>query len=150
MTLLTNIKDAQLTARKAHDNVATALLTTLYSEAAMVGKNATPSHESTDAEVTAVIRKFLKNTREYMDIMGDRREGDVVDRLHAEEQILEQFLPQQMTELELEKCIATFMHANGLSGPKALGLVMKMLKEQHGGQYDGQLASAVAKRLVGG
>lgn len=150
MTLLTNIKDAQLTARKAHDNVATALLTTLYSEAAMVGKNATPSHESTDAEVTAVIRKFLKNTREYMDIMGDRREGDVCDRLSEEYDILERFLPQQMTESELETTITTFMDTNGLSGPKALGLVMKMLKEQHGGQYDGQLASAVAKHLVGG
>lgn len=148
MTLLTNIKDAQLTARKAHDNVATALLTTLYSEAAMVGKNATPSHESTDAEVTAVIRKFLKNTREFMAIAGDRREGDVCDRLYAEEQILEQFLPTQMTELELEKCIATFMADNGLSGPKALGLVMKMLKDNYGGMYDGQTASAVAKRLT--
>jgi uncharacterized protein YqeY len=72
----------------------------------------------------------------------------VCDRLYAEEQILEQFLPTQMTELELEKCIATFMADNGLSGPKALGLVMKMLKDQYGGMYDGQTASAVAKRLT--
>ena len=150
MTLLTDIKDAQLVARKAHDEVAIGVLTTLYSEAAMVGKNATPPHESTDAEVTAVIRKFLKNTRDYMNIMGDRREGDVFDQLSVEYDILEQFLPQQMTETELETTITTFMDTNGLSGPKALGLVMKMLKEQHGGQYDGQLASAVAKRLVGG
>ena len=148
MTLLTDIKDAQLVARKAHDDVASRLLTTLYSEAAMVGKNAVPPHDSTDAEVTAVIRKFLKNTRDYLQIMGDRREGDVCDRLYAEEQILEQFLPTQMTELELEKCIATFMADNGLSGPKALGLVMKMLKDNYGGMYDGQTASAVAKRLA--
>lgn len=148
MTLLTDIKDAQLVARKAHDEVATSVLTTLYSEASMVGKNATPPHESTDAEVTATIRKFMKNTRDYMDIMGDRREGDVCDRLSAEYDILEKFLPQQMTELELETCIVTFMTDNGLSGPKALGLVMKMLKDQHGGQYDGQTASAVAKRLA--
>lgn len=148
MSLLTDIKDAQLEARRAHDSLATGLLTTLYSEAAMVGKNASPSHVSTDAEVTATIRKFLKNTREFMAIAGDRREGDVCDRLYAEEQILEQFLPTQMTELELEKCIATYMTDNGLSGPKALGLVMKMLKDNYGGMYDGQTASAVAKRLA--
>ena len=148
MTLLDTIKAEQLVARKAHDSVATSVLTTLYSEAAMVGKNATPPHESTDAEVTATIRKFIKNNQEFASIAGDRRDSDTCDRLFEELQILEKFLPQQMTELELEKCIATFMADNGLSGPKALGLVMKMLKDQHGGQYDGQLASAVAKRLA--
>lgn len=38
MTLLTDIKDAQLVARKAHNEVATSVLTTLYSEASMVGR----------------------------------------------------------------------------------------------------------------
>lgn len=148
MTLLTDIKDAQLVARKSHDDVAIGVLTTLYSEASMVGKNATPPHESTDIEVVATIHKFLKNTREFLKLAGDRHDFDTCFRLHAEEQILEKFLPQQMTELELEKCIATFMADNGLAGPKALGLVMKMLKDQYGGMYDGQLASAVAKRLA--
>lgn len=148
MTLLTDIKDAQLVARKARDGVATSVLTTLYAEAAIVGKNATPPRESNDAEVASMIRKFLKNNQECMSSAGDRRDYNLCDKLYAEQQVLEGFLPRQMTELELEKCIATFMTDNGLSGPKALGLVMKMLKEQYGGQYDGQLASAVAKRLA--
>jgi uncharacterized protein YqeY len=149
MTLLTDIKDAQLVARKAHDDVATGVLTTLYSEAAMVGKNANPPRESTDAEVAATIRKFLKNTREFMSIAGDRREGDVLDRLVVEEEILEQFLPKQMTAEELTAAVKTFVEQNGLTSSKSMGLIMNMLKEQYGGMYDGKMASQVIKDILG-
>ena len=101
MTLLTDIKDKQLTARKAKDEVASSLLTTLYSEAAMVGKNAVPPHDSTDAEVIATIKKFLKNTIEFLNVAGDRREGDVVDNLWEERTLLEEFLPKQLSDAEL-------------------------------------------------
>jgi uncharacterized protein len=149
MTLLTNIKDAQLVARKAHDDVATGVLTTLYSEASMVGKNATPPRESTDAEVAATIRKFLKNTREFMSIAGDRRDSDTCDRLYAEQCILEQFLPKQMTVDELTAVVKAFVEQNGLTNAKSMGLVMNMLKEQYGGMYDGKVASQVIKDILG-
>jgi uncharacterized protein YqeY len=149
MTLLTDIKDAQLVARKAHDAVATGVLTTLYSEAAMVGKNANPPRESTDAEVAATIRKFLKTTREFIMMAGDRRDADTVNRLSAEEEILEGFLPQQMTVDEITAVVRSFVEQNGLTNSKSMGLVMTMLKEQYGGMYDGKVASQIIKDVLG-
>jgi len=61
MTLMEQIKTAQVTARKTGAQEAS-LLTTLLGEAAMVGKNA--NRETTDQEVVAVVKKFVKNIDE--------------------------------------------------------------------------------------
>lgn len=148
MTLLTDIKDKQLIARKAKDEVASSLLTTLYSEAAMTGKNATPPHESTDAEVIATIKKFLKNTVEFLGMAGDRRDSDLVEKLDAERTILEAFLPKQLSDAELTNIMQSILVTNGISGPKGMGILMKLLKEQYDGLYDGKVASAIAKQLL--
>lgn len=57
MTITEQIKAASLTARKARDTVASALLTTLLSDVVMIGKNA--GRETTDAEAVAIVKKFI-------------------------------------------------------------------------------------------
>ena len=57
MTIAEQIKAASLTARKARDTVASALLTTLLSDVVMIGKNA--GRETTDAEAVAIVKKFI-------------------------------------------------------------------------------------------
>lgn len=146
MSLMQQIRDRQLAARKA-GHAEAALYTTLLGEAAMIGKN-DGNRETTDAEVVAVVKKFIKNIDDTMthlrnsitDALTDQRE-----LLSAERKCLEQFLPQQMTEADLE----SFVQATVASGAGNMGAVMKLLKEQRAGQYDGQLASAVAKRVLG-
>ena len=51
------------------------------------------------------------------------------------------FLPKQLTADELKEIIGGVVAANGIAGPKGTGLVMKMLKEQYDGLYDGKVAS---------
>ena len=152
MSLLNDIKAKQLELRKAqmHDKidrgVEISLLTTLYSEASVPGKNA--QRESTDAEVIAVIKKFVKNNDECMMSAGDRRDGDWCDRLTIERNVLDLFLPKQLSVDELKEIIGGFVAANGIAGPKGTGLVMKMLKEQYDGLYDGKTASEIVKTIL--
>lgn len=152
MSLLNDIKAKQLELRKAqmHDkidrNIEISLLTTLYSEASVPGKNA--QRESTDAEVIAVIKKFVKNNDECMSSAGDRRDSDWCDRLSIERGVLDLFLPKQLTVDELKEIIGGFIAANGIAGPKGTGLVMKMLKEQYDGLYDGRIASDVVRGFL--
>ena len=152
MSLLNDIKAKQLELRKAqmHDKidrgVEISLLTTLFSEASVPGKAA--QRESTDAEVIAVIKKFVKNNDECMMSAGSRRDSDWHDRLSIERDVLNLFLPKQLTADELKEIIGGFVAANGIAGPKGTGLVMKMLKEQYEGLYDGKVASDIVKMVL--
>lgn len=133
MTLMEQIKNKQIVARKA-GSVDASLLTTLLGEAAMLGKNA--GRETTDQEVVAVVKKFIKNIDETVSALAARNRD--ADSFLAERAVLEQFLPLQLTELALEHIARNY---------KSMPEFMKFLKEHHAGQYDGKLASTVAKKI---
>jgi uncharacterized protein YqeY len=150
--ILSNIKNLQTTLRKKQMkegvdlSVEISLLTTLYAEAASVGKNS--QRESTDAEVIATIKKFIKNNEQFAQACGDRREIDKLDILEREREVLESFIPKQLSDTELKTIIKEFIDANGITGPKGMGLVMKELKEKYDGLYDGKIASNIIKQML--
>jgi uncharacterized protein YqeY len=133
MTLMEQIKTLQVTARKTGDSTAS-LLTTLLGEAAMVGKNA--GRETTDAEVVAVAKKFIKNIDETVTALNSHNKDASV--FLAERKVLEQFLPQQLSEDALREI--ALRHTD-------MPAFMKHLKENYAGQYDGKAASAIAKSV---
>jgi uncharacterized protein YqeY len=121
------IRADQLTARKAKDSVRASLLTTLIGEASAVGK-AAGNRESTDAEVTAVIQKFIKNI--------DLTLTHVKDAVAlAERAILETYLPKQMSKEQIVAEIEV-VKASGVDAKALKGAVMKHFKEKFAGQYD--------------
>lgn len=133
MTLMEQIKTQQIAARKAGDPKAS-LLTTLLGEAAMVGKNA--GRETTDAEVVAVVKKFIKNVDETIAALQARNQ--LFADFAVEREVLEQFLPMQLSEaalIEVAKC------------QENMPAFMKHLKENFAGKYDGKLAASVAKSI---
>jgi uncharacterized protein len=133
--LLQKIKADQLAARIKKDGIKTALLTTLIGDAEMIGKN--DNRATTDAEVIAVIKKFLKNNLKFRKHLGGES-GDVM--LTTEQLILESYLPKQLTADELIKII-TENFGDELKSKK--GAIMKFLKENYVGLYDGATAAKV-------
>jgi uncharacterized protein YqeY len=170
MSMLEKLKADQLTARKAKDSVATALLTTLIGEASKVSDEEFKKGLTTitDEKVIVTIKKFLKNAEEakrFMDIEFTRvmghspddgktrpvtpegrvfMEGFVPKMRVADREIaiLNEYLPQQMDEFQLREAIDLFKTAN----PDAnMGAIMAHLKAEYAGLYDGKLASSLAK-----
>jgi uncharacterized protein len=135
MTLMQKIKQDQVEARKNRDTIRANLLTTLIGEAEMVGKNS-GNRESTDAEVAAVIKKFVKNAEETLTAL--KAQGTFNEAIAVEVGILNGYLPQQLSEYELKAI------AEGRSGMPDF---MKYLKDNYAGQYDGRLASQVAREV---
>lgn len=146
MTLLTQIKQDQLQARKDKDQVKVGILTTLVSEAAMIGKN-DGNRESTDAEVIATIKKFIKNTDETISLL-EKEHGDLVAKPLREREILMSYLPHQLTDEELLISIDEIITELQIDSLKGMGLVMKTLKERYEGQFDGKTASALVKERL--
>lgn len=133
--LLEKIKNDQLTARKNRDSLQSALLTCLLSEAEMVGKNA-GNRETSNAEVVAVVKKFIKNIDETIFALQKQNQSTMIPT--EEKRILEQYLPKQLSEIEIEEIAENF---------SSMSEFMKFMKSYHGGQYDGKLASAVFNRV---
>jgi uncharacterized protein YqeY len=143
--LIAQIKQAQLTARKDKDTLKATVLTTLIGEAEAVGKNK-GNRAPTDAEVTAVVKKFLDGANFILDKAVDNLEA----RLQAREEItiLEAYMPKQLSAAELETIVSNLIAVNGVDSPRKLGLLMKDLKAQYDGQYDGAVASRIAKEIL--
>lgn len=143
MSLLDTIKSNALDARKRRDNIAAPFLTTLLSESSAPGLN-DGKRASTDEEVLAVVRKFLKNNAEVLLV----RPNDTVAQV--EKQILEGYLPQQLSDGELRAALMAIARDAGLTTvtQKDMGVLMKGLKERYNGQYDGKSAQQAVASLI--
>jgi len=139
MLLIKRIRQDQIAARKDRNAAAATTLTTLLGEASIVGKN-DGNRESTDAEVQAVITKFIKNNKEMI-ALGVKEAVD-------ENELLSNYIPEQMSTSELEHFIADIIGAYSLTSPKDMGIIMKELKQNKAGLFDGKAASIIAKEQL--
>lgn len=142
--LMANIQAACLQARKLKQTERAAALTTLLAEVQKIGKDA-GNRETTDEEALRVVKKFLKGVEEFLALTKDE---STQARLLAEKEMLESFLPVQAGEAELKQAVTEIVGALADKGPKAVGAVMKSLKERFGGNYDGALASKLVKEAL--
>lgn len=138
--MLTQLKADQLAARKAKQTVRAKLLTTLISDAEMIGKN-DGNRETTESEVIALVKKYIKNAEEVL-LHGNNAE--TVEELA----ILEGYLPTQLNDDQIEVIVQQVIEEQSLTEPKQMGLIMKHLKQNYDGQFDGAAAARIAKEQL--
>lgn len=136
--LLKRIAADQLTARKAGDKIAASVLTTLLGEAS---KLTAEDHkkgvtEVTDGRVIATVKSFTANVEQTLGLAPEDRKP----ALQRELEVLSAYVPAQLTEDDLVRVIGGYK-TEGLN----LGQIMGRLKTEYEGQYDGKLASSIAK-----
>lgn len=147
MSILNQIKQDQLQARKDRDANKTKLLTTLYSEAATVGLN-DGKRESTDKEVVKVINKFLGSIEETF--VKYKFAGDPTQLLF-EKAILQSYIPapvNQLSETQLRDVLTSIIADSGITTVKQIGSVMSALKAKYADMYDGKVANSIIKELL--
>jgi len=104
-----------------------------------------------DDEVAAVIAREVKTRRESVEAFTKGGRPDLADKESAEIAILSEFLPQQLSDPELEALVAEAVGATGAAGPKDMGKVMGWLSPKTRGLADGRRVSElVTARLAGG
>jgi uncharacterized protein len=146
--LLQQLQKDQLQARKDRNELATSLLTVLYSEAVNVGKN-DKNRVTNDDEVITVIKKFMKVAESNLEIYTKAGKTDAANTVQEEMKILSNYLPVAPTEVELTTFIHDLVATQNL--PKAMssvGTVMKALKAKYGSSLDGGVASVLIKKVL--
>jgi len=100
--------------------------------------------ELADDAVLSVLQGEQKKRREEIEFAEKANRSDAVAKLKIELSLIESFLPQQLSESELDSALKQFRAADPALN---MGMAMKLLKEKFPGQYDGKLASEIAKRV---
>lgn len=148
MTLIEVIRKEQLQARKEKRTANASTLTTLIGEAEMIGKN-DGNRLTNDSEVVGVIKKFVKNIDETLNILAkDALKADKMDELMVEKALLMKFLPVQLTENQLRDAVNEIIISLNEKNPKMMGKVLMLLKDKYAGQYDGATASKITKEIL--
>jgi len=97
----------------------------------------------------AVLSRAVKSRRDSIKSYLDGGRQDLADKEQAEIEVIERYLPKQLSEDEAREAISTIIEELGLSSKKELGKVMKEVKTRYPAQIDGRMASSIAGQLLG-
>ena len=102
-----------------------------------------------DDEVLAVVAREAKKRREAAEAFRSGGADDRAERELAEGAVLERYLPQQLTDEELQAVVAEAVAASGAQGPRAMGQVMKVVGPQVKGRAEGGRVAAAVRAALG-
>jgi uncharacterized protein YqeY len=104
--------------------------------------------ELTDAEVIVVIEKMVKQRRDSITQFERGGRQDLADGERFEVDVLQAYMPQAMSDAEVEAAIADAIRATGATGMPDMGKVMAALKAKLAGRADmGKVSAAVKAQL---
>ncbi|GLC45662.1 hypothetical protein PLESTB_001319100 [Pleodorina starrii] len=98
-----------------------------------------------DQEVIKVIQKLVKQRKDSIESYRAGGREDLVAKEQSELGLLEAYLPAMMSAAEVEAVVEQVISELGLSGPKAMGAVMKAVMARTGGRADNKTVSDLAK-----
>ncbi len=147
MTLKTKITDDMKAAMRARD--AARLSTIRLLLAAMKQREVDERVELSDADIVAIIDKMIKQRRESIVQFDAGKRPELSAAEQAEIAVLQEYMPQPLSEAEIDRLIDTAIAGAGVAGPAAMGKVMAALKPQLAGRADmTQVAARVKARLA--
>jgi uncharacterized protein YqeY len=94
-------------------------------------------------EVAVILTKEVKTRRESVDAFEKGGRPDLVAKEQAEIEILSEFLPEALTEAEIEALVKEAISTTGASSPRDMGKVMGWLSPRTRGRADGRVLSGL-------
>lgn len=105
--------------------------------------------EVDDARALLVLDKIAKQRRDSISQFRAAGRDDLADKEAAELTVVEEFLPQPMTDAEIAALIDQSIAATGASGPADMGKVMALIKPAAQGRVDMAAVSKLVKARLG-
>lgn len=148
MSLKIQIQDDMKAAMRARDSERLSALRFLLANVKQ--KEVDSQAELDDAGVTAVIEKQLKQRKDSARQYADAGRTDLADKENFEITVLEAYMPEQMSEADIDAAIARAMAETGAKAPADMGKLMGKLKGDLAGKADMGVVSARVKHALAG
>ncbi len=148
MSLKTQIQEDMKTAMREKN--AQKLGTIRLLTAAMKQKEVDERVELTDEMIVAIIEKMLKQRRDSISQYESAGRQDLADQEKFELNLLQGYMPAQLSAQEVEAEVAAAIAATGAAGPQDMGKLMGLLKPKLAGKADMAAVSALIKKKLAG
>jgi hypothetical protein len=146
MTLLAQLKDAQKDAMRAKDKLRLGAIRMVL--AAIKQREVDERIELTDADITSVLVKLVKQRRDSEAQFRSAGRDDLAEIEANEIKVLEDFLPKPLSEEEILALIEKAIADCGASGMQDMGKVMGLIKAEAEGRADmGKISGLIKQKL---
>lgn len=145
MSLQTQIMEALKTAMKEKDTVALESLRAVKSALLLAQTESGAKADLTETEEIKLLQKLVKQRKDSAAIFTEQGRNDLAEPEIAQATVIEQFLPKQLSEAEVEKVVVDIIAKTGASSMADMGKVMGMASGQLAGKADGKTISTIVK-----
>lgn len=106
------------------------------------------SGEIKEEDEIKLLQKLVKQRKDSLEIYQQQNRGDLAQKEKEEIEVIEKFLPKQLSAEELKDLLKTIIAETGASSPADMGKVMGAATKQLAGKADGKTISAMVKELL--
>jgi len=114
---------------------------------AKTGKDRSSGEIPEDVEL-ALLQKLVKQRKESADIYREQNRPDLAETEEFQAEIIEKYLPEQISEEELELIIKEIIEATGATNIKDMGKVMGMASKKLAGKADNKIIAGIVKQAL--
>lgn len=104
--------------------------------------------EIKEEDEVKLLQKLVKQRKDSLEIFQQQNRTDLAQKEQEEIEVIEKFLPKQLSGEELKAIIVTIIAETGASSPADMGKVMGVATKQLAGKADGKAISALVKELL--
>ncbi|MCG5458357.1 GatB/YqeY domain-containing protein [Micromonospora sp. PSH03] len=137
------------TALKARDELTTSTLRMALAAVGTAEVAGKAKRELTDDEVLAVLTKEAKKRREAATAFADAGRAEQAAKESAEGEVLDRYLPKQLSDADLTELVSGALAAAGFTGKAQMGPAMKAAQAAVAGQAEGGRVAAEVRRQLG-
>ena len=145
MSLQKDIMTALKAAMKSKDQAALTALRAVKSAILLAQTESGAKEELTEEAELKILQKQVKQRKDSAAIYLEQGREDLAAPELAEAEVISQFLPEALSEEEIEKVVVATIQSTGAQGMKDMGKVMGAVNKQLAGQADGKTISTIVK-----
>lgn len=148
MSLQNDIMTAMKAAMKDKDQMALAALRAVKSEILLAQTETGSKEDITKEHEIKILSKLVKQRKDSAAIFTEQNRLDLAEPELAQAEVISQFLPEQLTEAEIENVVTDTIAKVGAEGMKDMGKVMGIVNQQLAGKADGKTISTIVKNKL--
>lgn len=148
MSLQKKVMDKLKEAMKSKDTVALESLRAIKSAILLAQTDKGAKAELTEVDELKLLQKLVKQRKDSAALYLEQGREDLANPELEQVAVIEQFLPEQMSEEAIKNAVALIISQAGASSMKDMGKVMGIASQQLAGKADGKTISNVVKALL--
>ena len=150
MSLLNSLNDELKAAMRAKDSLKLEALRAIKSAVLLVKTATAGDVDLTKEEEIKLLQKLVKQRKDSAVIFKEQNRDDLATPEEAQARVIAQFLPDQLSEQEIEQIVDEIVAKTGAQGMKDMGKVMGMASKEMAGKADGKTISNIVKQKLNG